>query len=158
MGGVIGAILARFLTIKYDSKLSGRLGRLYKKGILVGKQQYIIVKPLTLIMSLLALHTLFFKLQTSQWIIETLLVSLGTVFIFLERPKLAIIFHILLLVYPVFIKLELPGISGAIMIIGLFIILFDISLMEDPRKYLKYGGISEIEREKIKEYMQKENQ
>jgi hypothetical protein len=155
MNGVLGAILSRFLLEKFDNRLSGRAREWYKKGILVGKQQYIIAKPLTAIMVLLALYTIF-KIHTVEWIIETLFIFISAICIFLEKPKPALLFHVLVLVYPLYVRLDIPGVSGIIFIIGLFMILFDISLMENLKKTLRYGGITKLEREKIKEYLRKE--
>lgn len=156
MGGSIGAIIARLLTRKYDNRLSGRARELYKKGILVGRQQYIIAKPLSAVILLLALYVLLFQQQTSVWLAQTMLVVASVFLIFLEKPKLALIFHILILIYPFWQKIDIYGLAGVIPIITLFLILFDISLMENLRSTLRYGGVSKVEREKIKEYLEVE--
>lgn len=154
MGGLIGAIIARFLTTKYDKKLSGKTREFYKKGILVGKQQYLIVKPLNAITLFLALYVLLFQQQTLAWLIQTCFVIMSVFFICIEKPKAALLFHVLILVYPFWQKLLLSDMAGIIMIITLFNLLFDISLMENLKNTLKYGGITQIEREKIKEYLE----
>jgi hypothetical protein len=173
MGGILGAILTRFFTNKYDNKLSGKAKNLYKKGILVGKQQYLIVKPLNALMLLAALYVLLFQLADTNWLLQSFFVLLSTSFIFLERPKVAIVFHSLILLWFVLWVLQssnivpsfsflnlyydsLPGGAGILAILAIFAFLFDISLMENLRNVLKYGGISQVEREKIKEYLQEE--
>jgi chromate transport protein ChrA len=157
MGGVIGAILARFLVTKYDNNLSGNARSWYKKGILVGKQQYSIAKPICALLLLLAVYAIIVQQQTStEWLVEALLILVGTALIFLEKPKFALVVHLASLIYPFWQNLEMRGLPGLIPFLLLFQILFDISLLENPRTALRYGGISKIEREKIKEYLEKE--
>lgn len=173
MGGLLGAILARFLSSRYDGKLSGKGKAVYKKGILVGKQRYIIVKPLNVIMMLLAVYSLIFHINDFYLIFLNIAIIVAAILILLEKPKVALLFHLLALLWDVVWILQssgslpiypflniayesLPGITGILFILVIFAFMFDVSLMENLRTTLRHGGISKVEREKIKEYLKKE--
>lgn len=151
--------------------------KLYKVCILVGKQQYIIVKPLNLAMLMLSVYVLLFQLTEFGWLILVLCITLGTLLILLEKPKLSFIFHLFVCLWFVLLVLQnygkipplsfldqqlnlrydsLPYAAGIIFLLAIFAFIFDISLMENVKNMLSCEEINKIEKEKIIEYLKKE--
>lgn len=158
-------------------RMVGNIRNFYKNSILVGKQQYIIIKPLNIIMLLLSVYILLFYLPEFSWLIQVFFIALSTLLILFEKPKLSFIFHLFTCLWFILLVLQdygkvpslflfgqqinldypsLPVSIGIILILAIFGLVFDISLMENLKNTLNVNRISSIEKEKINEYFKKE--